>query len=109
MLAVEEVGCAIPYVAEVVDEEHLFVIAVGDSECAFVADFTDVLECYAGLVERFLNSVKLRVCNLKHDSRVFGKEYLHHVGIVELVEADVHTTLDVTEVHFKQSGEETTG
>ena len=109
LLAVEQVGRRIPYVAQVVDAELIGGTVLADQDVAFFAGDTQLDIADTGIFEDFLHFRSVLVGYLDDDTRIFGEEGLHDVVFLQLVEIDLHTAFRVGKAHFEQGRDETTG
>ena len=103
LLAVEQVGGAIPHVAQLVDVERqgLFVFlyhqlpAVG-SGVAYLG------KAHTLALEELHQLVLVLVCHLDNHSGVLGKERFRDVVAHQVVQVDVDAALGIGESHFQQ-------
>ena len=122
LLSVEEVRGRIPYIAQLVDVEVEYQFArsylciwyrsvrdcLGNSNLALCTRSTYLAVTNAGILQNLLHAGSIAVANLYYDTRVLGKEHLHDVAFLYLVEVDVKTTLGVCKTHLKETGDDTT-
>ena len=109
LLAVEEIGGAVPYVAQGIDVERLL-------ESVFLDGQLTVLGCgvaYLGIADTQLLEVGLHlilvlVGHLDDHTGILGHENLHYVA-VDVVQVDVYAAGSVGEGHLQQCGDQAAG
>ena len=75
----------------------------------FVSRLTDFHITHTGIFQYLFNLFFVLVAYLDHDTRILGKQNFHKVVFLHFVEVDLHTTFYISETHFKQSCNQTTG
>ena len=80
-----------------------------DSDVALIRRSTDFSIAYASIFEYFLHAWSVSVRYLDDDTRVFCEQYLNYIVAIDLVEVEIKTALSVSEAHFQESSDKTTG
>ena len=80
---------------------------LGDGNLALSLRSTNLGIAYAGILQNLLHTVGVLLLHLYDNTRVLGKEQLHHVTLLYLVEVELQTALGVCEAHLEQCGYDT--
>ena len=106
LLAVQQIGGAVPQVAVAVDVQHYAATKVHG---ALVAYFTYLYIAHSGILQNLLNAAAVLVAHLYHHAGILCKEDLHQcvrvcVFALELAQIELQAACGVGEAHFQQTG-----
>ena len=107
LLRIELIGRTIPHVAQGIDVERLFEIALADAERTFLGRYTYIYIAHAGIFHQLLELVLVLRADLNDNAGILSEENLGDVIGLEVVEVDLQATLGVGEAHLQERGDET--
>ena len=76
---------------------------------AFVCRFAELHVTYTCIFQDLLYSFLVLVAHLDNDTRVFCKQNLDKVLLLDFIQVDFHTALHIGKAHFKQCSDKATG
>ena len=111
LLAVQQVAGLIPDVAQVVDVEAVFLVAVLHNQLALVFHGITNLGIADAMVLKIVEEIELQlVAHLNDHTGILGKECFHRIAVgTDVMQVDVHTATGVGEAHLQQCGDESAG
>ena len=101
LLAVEQVRSRIPNITHIVDTELISSVIFRYEDVAFIGRLTNLHKTYSGIFQYLFYFFLMLVAYLDNNTRVLGKQELHEVVFLHLVEIDFHTTFYIGEAHFE--------
>ena len=110
LVAIEQVRLLIPHVAQTVDVESIFGVALLDDELALLrCGEADLHEADTLAIEEFLHLVGILLSHLHDDARILGKEVAHDVAALEATQVDADASLAVGEAHLEERRHQSAG
>ena len=107
LVCVHEIAALIPHVAQSIDVEGVCLAAFLHADAARSRGLTYIYITHTGILERLLYLRAVGVCHLNDNTWILGKQYLHDVLVLYLVELYGDTVCCVCEAHLKKAGDET--